>query len=150
MSAVDPAYLSNQPSAASKPYPQEPVRNKAYDPKKPHITETPMTKKNWYKHVNWLNVILIVGIPMCGLVAAWWTPLYLKTAIWSVAFYFATGLGITAGYHRLWAHTSYSASVPLKIFLAAVGGGAVATPTPRRTPTASGRVFFTLTSAGCS
>jgi stearoyl-CoA desaturase (delta-9 desaturase) len=125
MSAVDPAYLSSQPSAASKPYPQEPVRNKAYDPKKPHITETPMTKKNWYKHVNWLNVILIVGIPMCGLITAWWTPLYLKTAIWSVAFYFATGLGITAGYHRLWAHTSYSATVPLKIFLAAVGGGAV-------------------------
>jgi len=125
MSAVDPAYLSSQPSAASKPHPQEPVRNKAYDPKKPHITETPMTKKNWYKHVNWLNVILIVGIPMCGLVAAYWTPLYLKTAVWAVAFYFATGLGITAGYHRLWAHTSYSASLPLKIFLAAVGGGAV-------------------------
>lgn len=35
------------------------------------------------------------------------------------------GLGITAGYHRLWAHTSYSASVPLRIWLAAVGGGAV-------------------------
>lgn len=29
------------------------------------------------------------------------------------------------GYHRLWAHTSYSATLPLRIFLAAVGGGAV-------------------------
>jgi stearoyl-CoA desaturase (delta-9 desaturase) len=29
------------------------------------------------------------------------------------------------GYHRLWAHSSYSASLPLKIYLAAVGGGAV-------------------------
>ncbi|KAI4164241.1 MAG: hypothetical protein LQ342_002206 [Letrouitia transgressa] len=39
--------------------------------------------------------------------------------------YFLTGLGITAGYHRLWAHTSYSATLPLRVFLAAVGGGAV-------------------------
>ena len=43
----------------------------------------------------------------------------------AVAYYFATGLGITAGYHRLWAHTSYSATWPLRAFLAAVGGGAV-------------------------
>ena len=32
---------------------------------------------------------------------------------------------ILPGYHRLWAHTSYSATLPLRIFLAAVGGGAV-------------------------
>ena len=43
----------------------------------------------------------------------------------AVIYYFATGLGITAGYHRLWAHTSYSATWPLRVFLAAVGGGAV-------------------------
>jgi stearoyl-CoA desaturase (delta-9 desaturase) len=29
------------------------------------------------------------------------------------------------GYHRLWAHTSYSATLALKVYLAAVGGGAV-------------------------
>lgn len=29
------------------------------------------------------------------------------------------------GYHRLWSHTSFSARLPLQIFLAAVGGGAV-------------------------
>jgi hypothetical protein len=143
MSAVDPAYLSSQPSAASKPHPQEPVRNKAYDPKKPHITETPMTKKNWYKHVNWLNVILIVGIPMCGLVAAYWTPLY-------------TVCGRTLP--TLPASRSRSSSlllvaVPLKV--PSDGGPATtalttATPTPTRTPTASGRDFSTLTSAGCS
>lgn len=28
------------------------------------------------------------------------------------------GLGITAGAHRLWAHKSYSAKIPLRIFLA--------------------------------
>ncbi|OJD37976.1 acyl-desaturase [Diplodia corticola] len=38
---------------------------------------------------------------------------------------FFTGLSITAGYHRLWSHTSYSAAVPLRIFLAAFGAGAI-------------------------
>jgi stearoyl-CoA desaturase (delta-9 desaturase) len=34
-------------------------------------------------------------------------------------------LGITAGYHRLWAHRAFSASWPLKVYLAAVGAAAV-------------------------
>ena len=33
--------------------------------------------------------------------------------------------GITAGYHRLWAHRSYNASKPLQYFLAVAGAGAV-------------------------
>lgn len=39
--------------------------------------------------------------------------------------YFNTGLGITAGYHRLWAHRCYKACLPLRIYLAAVGAGAM-------------------------
>jgi len=105
--------------------PSEPNRAKSHDPKKIHITETPMTRTNWYKHVNWLNVTLILGIPLYGCIQAIWTPLRLQTALFAVVYYFWTGLGITAGYHRLWAHTSYSATLPLRIFLAAVGGGAV-------------------------
>jgi len=76
--------------------PLEPSRKK-YDAKKPHITEEAITKSNWYKHVNWLNVTLIIGLPIYGLIAAYWTPLQLKTAIWAVSYYFMTGLGITAG-----------------------------------------------------
>jgi len=34
-------------------------------------------------------------------------------------------IGITAGYHRLWAHRSYNASRPLQYFLALCGAGAV-------------------------
>jgi len=123
MSAVDPEFLNPQPSAQAKA--SEPNRNPKYDPKKPHITDTPMTRKNWYKHIDWLNVFMILGIPAMGLIAAIWTPLRLPTLIWSVVYYFWTGLGITAGYHRLWAHKSWSARLPLQIFLAAVGGGAV-------------------------
>jgi stearoyl-CoA desaturase (delta-9 desaturase) len=38
--------------------------------------------------------------------------------------YFFTGLGITAGYHRLWSHKSYTANKLLEIVLAFAGAGA--------------------------
>lgn len=93
--AIQPQYLSSQPSPMAKT--SEPNRSKSYDPKKPHITDTPITKATWYKHVNWLNVTLIVGIPLYGCIQAFWVPLQWKTAAWAVAYYFMTGLGITAG-----------------------------------------------------
>jgi stearoyl-CoA desaturase (delta-9 desaturase) len=103
----------------------EPNRNPKYNPNKPHITDTPMTWGNWYQHVNWLNVTFIGGIPLIGCIAAGFTPLKWQTALWAVVYYFFTGLGITAGYHRLWAHKSYNARRPLEIFLALTGAGAV-------------------------
>ena len=145
--AIKPEFTS-QPTGMAKT--TEPNRNRAYDPKKVHIAETPLTRANWYKHVNWLNVYMIIGIPLYGVVQAWWTPLRWQTALFAVIYYYWTGLGITAGkqhnpstavhqckknqsltskfftgYHRLWAHTSYSATLPLRIWFAAMGGGAV-------------------------
>lgn len=102
-----------------------PVRKKAYDIKKPHITDQPITWSNWYQHVNWLNTTFIIFIPLIGLISAYWIELQYKTAIFTVAYYYFAGLGITAGYHRLWAHSSYKAKLPLKIFLAAGGSAAV-------------------------
>ncbi|XP_076394858.1 acyl-CoA Delta-9 desaturase [Megachile rotundata] len=40
------------------------------------------------------------------------------TWIWNITYGVTSGYGITAGAHRLWAHKSYSAKVPLRIFLA--------------------------------
>jgi stearoyl-CoA desaturase (delta-9 desaturase) len=56
-----------------------------------------MTIHNWYKHINWINVTLILFVPLYGIIAAFWTPLQWKTAVWAVVYYFMTGLGITAG-----------------------------------------------------
>lgn len=75
----------------------EASRPRATDTKKVHIADTQMTRSNWYKHVNWLNVFLILGIPFYGCIQAMWTPLQLKTAIWAVVYYYFTGIGITAG-----------------------------------------------------
>ncbi|KAJ5991882.1 hypothetical protein N7451_007606 [Penicillium sp. IBT 35674x] len=90
-----------------------------------HITEQPLTLSNWYLHVNWVNTTLILVVPFFGCVAAFYTELRLATAAWAILYYFWTALGITAGYHRLWAHRSYEASLPLRVFLACVGSGAV-------------------------
>lgn len=74
-----------------------------------HITEQPITLSNWHHHVNWVNTTLILIIPIFGCVAAFFTELRLATAAWAILYYFWTALGITAGYHRLWAHRSYEA-----------------------------------------
>ncbi|ROV86840.1 hypothetical protein VMCG_10899 [Cytospora schulzeri] len=97
----------------------------AFNAKGPHISELPFTWQNWHQHINWLNTFFVVFVPLMGFVGAYWTPLRLSTAIFSVFYYAITGIGITAGYHRLWAHSCYKASTPLKIYLAAVGAGAI-------------------------
>lgn len=94
---------SSQPADAQRPRPNE--------SKKVHITETPMTRQNWYKHVNWLNVAFIVLFPLYGIIGAFWVPLHLKTAVWAVAYYFCTGLGITAGMYSL--HGQHEKKHPL-------------------------------------
>ncbi|PHH58595.1 hypothetical protein CDD80_2087 [Ophiocordyceps camponoti-rufipedis] len=102
-----------------------PLRSAKADLSKVHISDTPLTWSNWHKHINWLNTTFVVFIPLISFFAAYWVPLHRYTFIFGIFYYFSTGLGITAGYHRLWAHTSYKATLPLKIFLAACGAGAV-------------------------
>ncbi|RAH75184.1 acyl-CoA desaturase [Aspergillus aculeatinus CBS 121060] len=92
---------------------------------KPHISEQPITLRNWHRHIAWFNTTFIIIMPLCGCIAAVFTPLRRPTAIWAVLYYFWTALGITAGYHRLWSHRTYEAGLPLRIFLACAGGGAV-------------------------
>jgi stearoyl-CoA desaturase (delta-9 desaturase) len=67
------------------------------DINKVHISDQPMTWSNWHQHVNWLNTTFIVFIPILGLISCFWVPLKLNTAIFSIVYYFNTGLGITGG-----------------------------------------------------
>jgi len=85
----------------------------------------PFSWANWRKDLNLLNVAILIFTPFIGLAGAMVTPLQWKTCLFSIFYYFITGLGITAGYHRLWAHRSYNASLPLQYFLALAGAGAV-------------------------
>jgi len=44
---------------------------------------------------------------------------------WFGFFMVATGLSVTAGYHRLWSHRAYKASLPLKLFFLIFGTAAL-------------------------
>ncbi|KAK4883051.1 hypothetical protein RN001_006370 [Aquatica leii] len=74
-------------------------------------------KYKW--NVVWRNVIAFLYLHIAGLygfylilfVCSW------KTTVWTILYAFIAGQGITAGAHRLWAHRSYKAKLPLRIIL---------------------------------
>ncbi|KAK1127953.1 hypothetical protein K0M31_003446 [Melipona bicolor] len=68
----------------------------------------------------WQNVIGIIVLhflAVYGFVSGYRDAKF-WTWIWTIGYGVTTGFGITAGAHRLWAHKSYSAKIPLRIFLA--------------------------------
>ncbi|KAF9254561.1 hypothetical protein L218DRAFT_968067 [Marasmius fiardii PR-910] len=95
-----------------------------------HVLKTtqplpPITWSNLLNEIQWISFTAIFGVPIIGFIGAYYTTLRTETLIWSVVYYFLTGLGITAGYHRLWAHRAYNASLPLQYVLACLGAGSV-------------------------
>jgi stearoyl-CoA desaturase (Delta-9 desaturase) len=68
-----------------------------HDSKKVHISDQPLTWANWYQHINWLNTTFIIFVPLVGFVSAYWIRLHPYTALFSVLYYFNTGIGITGG-----------------------------------------------------
>ena len=66
-------------------------------PSEPHISETPLTLTNWFKHIDWESTFWVVELPIIGLIAAVFTPLHTKTALWALVYHVTTGVGITAG-----------------------------------------------------
>ncbi|CAO3593434.1 unnamed protein product [Absidia cylindrospora] len=91
----------------------------------PPLFDEPTTMKNFHHHVNWLQSLLLISTPLLALYGAWTTTLYTKTLYWTLIYYFTTGLGITGGYHRLWAHRSYHAPLISQILFCLAGSGAV-------------------------
>ncbi|KAI0728866.1 delta9-fatty acid desaturase [Fomitopsis betulina] len=85
----------------------------------------PITRQTLLSEIKWLDSSILFITPAIALWGILNVNLRWETAIWSVIYYFITGLGITAGYHRLWAHRSYNASKPLEYALAMAGTGAV-------------------------
>ncbi|KAF5371267.1 hypothetical protein D9758_004284 [Tetrapyrgos nigripes] len=85
----------------------------------------PITLRTLHKELEYISLVAIIVPPIVSLIGAYYVPLQRKTAIWSIIYYFCTGLGITAGYHRLWSHRCYNASSPLRLVLALFGAGAV-------------------------
>lgn len=75
--------------------------------------------------VRWFNVFVLTIIPMIAGYGLLVTPFRRATFVYAMLYYVFSMLGITAGYHRLWSHRSYNASLPLQIFLICGGTSAV-------------------------
>jgi len=68
----------------------------------------------------WRNVILFVYLHLAAIYGGWLALSSAKilTVAFAILLYIVSALGITAGAHRLWAHRSYKAKLPLRIILA--------------------------------
>lgn len=78
--------------------------------------------------VNWLNTIFLLGTPIIAVLGAVFHWIYFGAPGWTEAIvfttlYFACGLSITVGYHRLFSHRSHDASWPLVLFYSIFGAG---------------------------
>lgn len=78
-----------------------------------------------YKRINWTNTLFLTLSPIVAIIGTiWWFQAGLfnwNTVLLALVMLYATGLSITAGYHRLFAHKSYEARLPVKIFFLMFG-----------------------------
>lgn len=67
----------------------------------------------------WRNIIAFTYLHLAALYGAWlmFTSAKWPTMAFAMFLYVVSGLGITAGAHRLWAHRSYKAKWPLRVIL---------------------------------
>lgn len=112
------------PSTASSPtgvlFEDDPVEQLEASLHNDHEQITPPKPAKEYKRkLVWRNIILFIYLHLAALYGAYLalTSAKLLTTIWAFLLYQATGLGITAGAHRLWAHRSYKAKWPLRVIL---------------------------------
>ncbi|KAI7819244.1 delta-9 fatty acid desaturase [Gamsiella multidivaricata] len=91
----------------------------------PPLFPEKITVFNIWKYLDYKHVIGLGLTPLIALYGLLTTEIQRKTLIWSIVYYYATGLGITAGYHRLWAHRAYTAGPAMSFVLALLGAGAV-------------------------
>ncbi|KAJ3080827.1 hypothetical protein HK102_002780 [Quaeritorhiza haematococci] len=77
------------------------------------------------RDINWVHALLLSITPALWLHGASTVDLKGSTLLFAVVYYYLTGFGITAGYHRYWSHRSYEATLPWQIYLMLAGSGAV-------------------------
>jgi len=82
-----------------------------------------LSKKEVYKPtIVWRNVALFAALHFGSAIGLYQLIFEAKwmTVAWSVICWMISGIAITAGAHRLWAHKSYKARLPLRILLVAM------------------------------
>jgi len=82
----------------------------------------------WFKRINWTNTLFLLLTPILGIGGVIYLAvghqLELATVLLALGWLAATGLTITAGYHRLFAHNTYRARRIVKILFLLFGAAA--------------------------
>ena len=73
-----------------------------------------------YSSINWVTAIFMVLFHV-GALAAFWFTTWTHVIVALVLHWFAVGLGISLGYHRLHTHRGYKTSKAFEYFLAVCG-----------------------------
>lgn len=84
------------------------------------ITDSIKCAVGHYKanNLNWPMVIYLSLAHVAGIIGLFTLQnCHRYTLLWTFVLWPITGLGITGGAHRLWAHRSYKATLPLRVFL---------------------------------
>jgi len=83
------------------------------------------TSSDTQPQIIWINAVFILLTPVLAVgLGAWSLLTQPQTAapfILAIVLWWVTGIGITAGYHRLFSHRSYKAAWPLRLFFAIAG-----------------------------
>lgn len=75
--------------------------------------------KSWIQRIDWINSLFLTLTPILAIVLTW-AHIRFEGMNWSlmipfIILYFATGLSITGGYHRLISHKAYKANPIVKL-----------------------------------
>lgn len=97
------------------------------------FAEKPQEYSSWQQivrvwasgRISWINVFILSFVPLISIYGAYTHALQTKTAYWALFYFCFSGLGITAGYHRLFAHKSYKAHWLARLGLMIAGSAAL-------------------------
>jgi stearoyl-CoA desaturase (Delta-9 desaturase) len=82
----------------------------------------------WIKKINWTLTLFLLLTPVVGVAGTAFIVasgrLQIATVVLALVWMAATGLAITAGYHRLFSHCTYRAKWLLRLFVLLFGAGA--------------------------
>ncbi|KAJ3075273.1 hypothetical protein HDU98_008750 [Podochytrium sp. JEL0797] len=76
-------------------------------------------------NIDWISLSILTITPVLAVIGMVFVPLRASTFWFAVFYYFFTGMGITAGYHRYWSHRSYDATRIWEALILAAGTGAM-------------------------
>jgi stearoyl-CoA desaturase (delta-9 desaturase) len=87
----------------------------------PSEQSAPAKSKSMLSEINWINTIVVFSPVLLAFYGFLTTAWCWQTFLLMFGYYYLTGIGITAGYHRLWSHRAYEAAPALQWFLTCMG-----------------------------